>query len=89
MGREEVSSEFSSWSKNQELLQRLFILGHQNTNHTKRWEGGLEALTMVLQTPIRTRWDTSTIRAVTTLGLPQQSVRFGAIPGNCKTKHHV
>ena len=35
------------------------------------------------------RWNTSTVRAVTTLRLPQQSAGLGAIPGNRKTKHHV
>ena len=45
-------------------------------------EGGWEALTMVLQTPIRTRWNTSTVRAVTILGLPQQSAGLGATSGN-------
>ena len=29
------------------------------------------------------------VKAVTTLGLPQQSARLGAISDNCKTKHHV
>jgi hypothetical protein len=44
---------------------------------------------MVLQTPIQTWWNTSVVRTVTILGLPQQSVGLGAIMSNHETKCHA
>jgi len=58
----------------------LWDIGTPTTE--RELEGGWEALATVLQTPIRTRWNTSTVRAVTTLRLPQQSAGLGATSGN-------
>ena len=58
------------------------ILGLWAPTIERELEGGWEALTTVLQIPIRTRWNTSTVRAVTNLGLPQQSAGLGATSGN-------